>query len=241
MKKLIFMSLCVLLLAFVAAPAKAVVREGEFWIVLEGDNDNWNTVNEDQSGGDGYQQSSPWYEYDYDGTGSQQDAWGNVNPVPGWVNQWWYNDPPDPDRWKEVTITFNYALDDITQQGYADIAINYTSLDFPESGPDGAPPMSNLDPANSSIVWIPPRINVKSVGLEADDEGVYNFSQTFDLRDYCVNFNPEWISVDVAGYNFKMSDSAIPGSIIHECVPEPATIMLLGLGGLVLRKRRTEA
>ena len=53
--------------------------------------------------------------------------------------------------------------------------------------------------------------------------------------------NPAWIS-----YHFSVDD-AIPQSTpifisIHdECIPEPGTICLLGLGGLLLRRKRSKA
>jgi hypothetical protein len=54
------------------------------------------------------------------------------------------------------------------------------------------------------------------------------------------DYNPEWVSIDVltSGGLPNIEAVSVFGSITHECVPEPATLSLLALGGLALIRRR---
>jgi hypothetical protein len=56
------------------------------------------------------------------------------------------------------------------------------------------------------------------------------FQGHYNLRDdFGVPYNPEWVSVDIAGYNVMLTP--IEGSnFIHRCVPEPGTFVLLATG-----------
>ena len=81
------------------------------------------------------------------------------------------------------------------------------------------------------------------VGMDKDKPRVYNAKVLkWDPTKTYFNddFNPEWISVDVRGYNVL-----VEGEITHEFlpkseIPEPATISLMGLSllGLAIRKVR---
>jgi len=233
MKLASILSMCVVI-GCLALPAAAGPKTGEFWAAMEGNYENWNMLDPARSGGSGYTSSGPWYEYPCDG--NQHDPWGNSNPVPSWMNQWYYDDPYDPTRWKEITLTFKYGLNDPNANGGSYIVINYST---PAWSPNpGAPPMSNEDPNDPNVLWIG-RIELDQLWIPAGDPNVYSWSQTYDLRTYGIDFNPEWISIDIAGYNFLLSSPTEPGTLIHECVPEPVTISLLALGGgLLIRRRR---
>ena len=49
----------------------------------------------------------------------------------------------------------------------------------------------------------------------------------------CYDWNPEWVSLSFSGYGFILDYE-----FTDWCVPEPTTILLLGLGSLLLRRRR---
>ncbi|KPK79122.1 MAG: hypothetical protein AMJ81_13745, partial [Phycisphaerae bacterium SM23_33] len=105
----------------------------------------------------------PWYEY-------PQGA------DPAWWNEWFYNDPPKPPPWyKEI----NFSLD-VIGPGVVEVAINWSTLAFPPTGPGGPPPMALDEPfIMREIVY---------TGGE-----VMNYCGTFRIADY----NPEWVSIDI--------------------------------------------
>ena len=238
-------SILIGLLIPLCVPALARAGTGSFYIGLGGDASHWNQIISSISGGDGWNglTEGPWYTYAGAAGDVGQSSPGEiVNPQPGWVNQWWYDHPYDPLRWKEVTLHFTYGLGPAAgAQGGANIIINYSTPAYsalPENGfPDprtsAPPPGQEPHPGD----WIG-RVQVGQLWLNPNDPNIYTFDGTFDLRTFNVNYNPEWVSVDVVGFNFIISSPAVPGSITHDCVPEPASILLLGLGGLMLMGRR---
>ncbi|MGC9453480.1 MAG: PEP-CTERM sorting domain-containing protein [Phycisphaerae bacterium] len=236
MKTFIAAVASVCLLALLTAPAQAEPTEDLFWAELGGGPDNWNVLM--GGGGSGFATATegPWFLYeDVAGTGlGQTDPWGNTNPVPGWWNQWYYDDPPDPERWKEVRINFQYGLTDPKMDGYSSIIINFTTLDRPATGPDGQPPL----PGEDRYIG---RVQVAEVCLTEGNQAIQTFEGLYDLRQYDIDFNPEWVSIDIVGYNMLFSAPDLPGSFFHECVPEPTTMAILALAGLavLMRRKRT--
>jgi hypothetical protein len=202
MKKLLLFSAAVVL-AFMTAPVLASPTKDNFSITLSGPNYY------EGGSGSGYDNGS-WYYYE------------NTD----WYNQWFYDDPPDPDRYKVITFDI-----DVSGLGNVEIAINWSTLDYPESGSDGSPPLPPLTPDEESDYI------VRDVILDTFVDGQINISDTITIPDY----NPEWVSIDVRMYGEYDYDTVISGTITHECVPVPGAILLGGIGaGIVgwLRRRR---
>ena len=207
MRRLLLFSVAAVL-AFMVTPALAEPTTDNFSILLGESN-----VFSD-GGGSGFNdgtgvQGTPWYYYD------------NTD----WYNQWFYDDPPDPTRWKEITydiVIETLGFNDVT------IALNWSTLAYPETGPDGPPPLPPLDPATEQE-WIRREVIFNDIVLLP-----VNLNGTFIIPDY----NPEWVSIDVRVYGDLVW---MEGFITHECIPAPGAIVLGSIGiGLVgwLRRRR---
>ena len=208
MKKLLFLvSLCAL---FVGAPAVAEPITEAFYAEV----DSFGAVG--YGTGDGYN-GGTWYYY--------------VTTQDDWWSQWFYDHPPAPDRWKEIDVNgYLSALDPFAGDGYAEVAINYTTEGY--SNPSSPPLPGDDQYIVRETIWSGPLYwIVDDMNPDNPYPGVEEFWGGTVIPDY----NPEWVSIDIRGQNFEIS-----GLITHECIPEPATLSLLVLGGLgVLLKRKS--
>ncbi len=143
-----------------------------------------------------------------------------------WWNVWFYDHPYDPTRWKKIDIAFTIAPLDLALDSWAEVTYNWSTPFYPPN--PGEPPLPDGLPLELENEWImraDPSIFVGE--LSGDPICIID---SIIIPDY----NPEWISVDIRGFNFVLD-----GCITHECIPEPATMSLLVLGGIgALIKRR---
>lgn len=216
-----------------AMPGQAAVSgpdEGSFFVTVEGGRSDWNKLNEDpaMSGGDGYrlplaQLGSPWFSYPQ--AQALTDPWGNTENWPTFWNQWWYDGIYDPARWKLVDISFTYKRMNPADNGFAFIVVNWSTPGYGPN-PEG-PPLQDV--GQDGTVYIG---RAEITTLEITDDEI----RTYAIIDYRlpIPYNPEWVSIDVRGYNFQLTG----GVIIHECVPEPTTAALLIMASLFFLQRR---
>jgi hypothetical protein len=158
-------------------------------------------------GGDG-----PWFQY-------PQPA--NSPIPPPWWNEWWYNDPYRMGgKWIQLEFDWQPIIPQL--QSDLNVTINWTNGEW--TGRD-APPIGAIgfDP-EQYIVRLPQWVfhaDIPAPGAPIShfDSGVYWLP---------INYNPEWVSVDVRGANVNIWN----GTLDHQCVgvPEPATMTLLLLG-----------
>ena len=200
-----------LLWALIAGnPASAVVDQFDFQLDLE------SQIVAPPSGGTGYDNGT-WYFY----------------PNTGWWNQWFYNAPFDPTRWKEIDLDIPaVAPVDPCQPSALELVINWSTPEWSALGLDHPPlPGDVIDPADEDLYI--KRSAPIFIDLLFGPTPITTLPDPFIIPDY----NPEWVSIDVTGINVE---TLIPGTIDHRCVPEPATIGLIAMGVLALiRKRRS--
>jgi len=150
-------------------------------------------------------------------------------PNTNWWNIWFYDDPLKLDPWyKIIDLSMTISSLDPAAQSRFRYTINWSTPAWsPNSNAPPLPPLS-VDEEN---LWIG---RDGSPGFSV----TYTFTdKSFDLKldryKLPIPYNPEWISIDIRGYNFKITD----GFIRHECIPEPATLMFLGLGSLIFFRK----
>ena len=120
----------------------------------------------------------------------------------GWINQWFYDHPFDPTRGKIIRIKFDWAsypgaMTDI------EVAINWSTPEWSALGyGPNLPPVPDFDE----------NLYIKRVPV-LRESGTFPDTQHFEFDFIIWTYNPEWVSIDVRGYNFTI----VNGVIIHEC------------------------
>ncbi len=136
------------------------------------------------------------------GGGGAYGAGWYFYPDQDWWTIWYYDHPLDFERWKEIYLEYEIVPMDPGSPSFVEIAINW-SLDT--WADPTAPPLPGADQhIGYQIVYSGPA-------------GPGQFSFPWEILEY----NPEWVSVDVRGYNFE-----IPGGLItHICTPRDPVSM----------------
>ena len=74
--------------------------------------------------------------------------------------------------------------------------------------------------------------NIKKIWNMMNDNGTYQHDDDFPIGPGSYNITGQ------LRLSNTYSDRKVPVSVSIEVIPEPATILLFGLGGLMFRKRR---
>jgi len=205
--------LAIVLAALICSTACAETYTGNFDIRIGGSTSFWMNQFEG-GGGSGYNsggETGPWFLYP--DTEVMSDDHGNQE-LPGfsaWWNQWFYDGNLRPGYYKLVDLSFDYQpLNPDSGPGWASITVNWsTDAWTPEQG---RPPLPDDEQFIGQYIG---RLEVDRLDVFGPDH--YSISDV--LLD--LPYNPEWVSIDVRGYNFELAN----GQIVHECVPEPGTLI----------------
>jgi len=135
---------------------------------------------------------------DYYDNGKSFNGW-YYYPETEWWNIWFYDHPFDQNRGKRIDISFDLYKMFPEQDAYVKIAINWANENWPADSPPPVPPIENEE------LYIERDVIFEGKNF---DEGHYDFTSW--IREY----NPEWVSVDVIGYNFNI----LKGIITHDCL-----------------------
>jgi len=214
-KRILLLGLLAMLLLWTAPIAIAEVREGKFQVALYGPEDvRWDTAQND-----GY--DSTWYMYPIP---PQSPV-----PPPFW-NQWWWNDPYiQGGKW--IQVSFDYKLLNPELLGDVFVTINWTNGQW--VGQQAPPTWQNSANPEAFISRLSDpefNLNLEDWRFMLQPESMPGHWDSGKIW-LPINYNPEWVSVDVQG----MGNVGIwNGVLYHECVPEPATLLLLAFGGVAL-------
>jgi hypothetical protein len=138
------------------------------------------------------------------GTDFFGDGW-YFYPQTNWWNIWFYDHPYDEARYKTVTVEFEIMPMQPGLPAFVELAVNWSTARWSIEQPpaDSAPPLPGVTPEDFYIG----RATVFSGEFTS---GLH--TATYVIPDY----NPEWVSIDIRGFNF-----VVPfGRITHECRPK---------------------
>ena len=174
-----------------------VISPSEFSVALAGDIDN--QLELVSGGGNGWNgnQLGPWFRY------------------PEFWNQWYYDGTYNAARRKVVDIGFKYRRLNPALEGSVDIWINWSTPEWSATpGSQLAPPLSDFGPGGVPYVG---RVKVATLPIGALAEYTYSLTGYDLARRAGVKFNPQWVSIDVRGFNTQIWN----GTLKHKCVSFP--------------------
>jgi len=156
------------------------------------------------------------------GLGDGVPRYWYIYETSGWINVWFYDDPYDPARYKEITIVVDVAQ---FEPGLStlEFAVNWSTAEWSTTGnPPGEPRVPPIEDEDDIAGYIAREtfINVVDVTLPP-----YETPDHLTFTWIIPDFNPEWVSIDVRGVNFIVDGwayEAVPDlGIYHECLELP--------------------
>ncbi len=165
-------------------------------------------------------------------------------------NEW------DPLRWKEILLKLqltNLDSRDFLMEVHVDFSRSSTTQGTPpyyleaywnvlyarfKLGPGEQDPLTIIPP-QFLVVGFPGNNLTAPVALDPADVAAanvildYSLPAQHPLEVPFYDWNPEWVSLSFHGWGFEMDYE-----LTDWCVPEPATMSLLGFGGVMLLLRR---
>jgi hypothetical protein len=134
--------------------------------------------------------------------------------ISGWWNVWFYNAPYDQNRWKEIEIEL--TLEPIVQGSgaNAEIIVGGSTAAWAAT-PNGSirPPLpSDVNSVTESLYIdrdVPDTDNPDNEVFS----GALTRSHTIETTIIIPGYNPEWVFIDVRGFNFRI----VNGYIRHRC------------------------
>jgi hypothetical protein len=139
-------------------------------------------------------------EYDVgEGDDAYGDGWYYYENT-DWWNIWFYDHPFDPTRMKHLWMNGSV----VPWEGgpaWVEVAFNWSTPEWPPGEP---PPIPPLDPVEEE------QYIQRETIFAGELTGPVPIEAFFEILDY----NPEWVSIDVRGYNFVFD-----GELTHQCLP----------------------
>ena len=184
-----------------AVPAMGAAKIGQFWIAV----DQFGQIVPGLfSGGTGYPDPDP-----YDGTwlGEWYVYLMPGDPAGPWINMWWYDDPYDACHRKDVTINFWYMPFN-PMPGSIEVTINWSLPGWSQNPAQPPLPADELFVARYTPSWI--------IAVPPVPAPMNFFAGPIHLP---VDYNPEWVSIDVRGTNFVIMGLPMGffSEISHDC------------------------
>jgi hypothetical protein len=152
----------------------------------------------------------------WEGTGFSNSEWFYY-PNYDWWNVWFYDHPLDVTRMKIVGGFIDIMPRDVSIPSYVEIILGWSTPEWPTWGgfpEDAAPPLPPdvIDP-QVELQMIERTQPFFSFEGTLDETSTIEIPSEFtDKLTGLYNFNPEWIFIDVRGYNFMLS-----GTFWHTC------------------------
>ncbi len=152
----------------------------------------------------------------WEGTGINNSEW-YYYPYTDWWNVWFYDHPLDVNRQKFVSGVFTIMPRDISQPSYVEVILGWSTPEWPAWNgfpEDASPPLPGMlgDLAMEEMM-------IERTEAMFTMEGIIDQEISFDIPANEINtltglfnYNPEWIFIDVRGYNF-----VIYGELDHIC------------------------
>jgi hypothetical protein len=135
------------------------------------------------------------------GTGYENGTWYVYES--NWINQWFYDHPFDNTRGKIVNISFDWVAMDPECTTDITVALNWSTPEWSALGNgDQLPPLPGQDEA----------LYIERLAI-LDECAMFPEVQHFSWSHVIWDYNPEWVSIDVMGCNFVITN----GVIVHEC------------------------